>query len=62
MMHGMQKLGMSVSGLTPPVTNKTSSKELVQVQGYTHEEGLYNRLVKEYREKTSREFDGFDDL
>ncbi|MFN8314472.1 MAG: hypothetical protein U0289_16830 [Cyclobacteriaceae bacterium] len=62
MVHGMQKLGMSVSCLTPPVSNKTSSKDRVQVQGYTREEGLFDRLVKEYRQKTSKDFDGFDDL
>jgi hypothetical protein len=53
---------MSVSCLTPPVSNKTSSKDRVQVQGYTREEGLYDRLVKEYRQKTSKDFEGFDDL
>lgn len=61
MVHGMQKLGMAVSCVTPPVTNRTASKELVQVQGYTRLDGLYDRLVKEYREKTSREFEGFEE-
>ncbi len=46
--HGMQKAGMNVSGMTPPVTNKTASRDAIKLAGYTHEEGLHNRLVKEY--------------
>lgn len=61
MVHGMQKLGMAVSCLTPPVTNHMASKEMVKVQSYIREDGLYDRLVKEYREKTSREFEGYEE-
>jgi hypothetical protein len=50
--YGMQKAGMNVSGITPPVTNKTSSKELVKITGYTKEEGLYERLLNQYRKIT----------
>ena len=50
-MYSMQKAGMNVSSVTPPVTNKVSSKDFVKVQGYTKEDGLYERLEKEYREK-----------
>ncbi|MBY0436033.1 MAG: hypothetical protein K2U26_18230 [Cyclobacteriaceae bacterium] len=48
--HAMQKAGMNVSCMTPPVTNKTSSKETIKITGYTREEGLYDRLVKQYSE------------
>ena len=46
----LQRAGMNVSCATPPVTNKTSSKELIKLTGYTHEQGLHERLLKQYRE------------
>ncbi len=55
--HGMQKAGMNVSCLTPPVTNKMSSKGAIKVSGYTLEVGLHERLLKEYRDLTRREFE-----
>ena len=54
--HGMQRAGMNVSYVTPPVSNKLSSKELVKVSGYTEEKGLYDRLVRRYREISSQGF------
>ncbi len=48
--HAMQKAGMNVSCMTPPVTNKTSSKEIIKITGYTKEEGLYERLLSQYSE------------
>jgi hypothetical protein len=56
--YAMQKAGMNVSCITPPVTNKTSSKELVKIVGYTKEDGLYERLLSQYREITFRGIDG----
>ncbi|NOT76940.1 MAG: hypothetical protein HOP08_18610 [Cyclobacteriaceae bacterium] len=50
--YGMQKAGMNVSGITPSLTNKNSSKELVKVPGYTLEVGLEKRLAEEYRKIT----------
>jgi hypothetical protein len=47
--YAMQKAGMNVSGLTPPVTNKTSSKGTIKIIGYVQEDGLYERLSKEFR-------------
>ena len=55
--HGMQKAGMNVSCMTPPVTNKSSSKEVIKVAGYKKEDGLHERLLNEYRDITRREFD-----
>jgi hypothetical protein len=55
--HGMQRLGMNVSCTTPPVTNHASSKEMVKIQNYTKEEGLYNRLSHEYQVLTMKEYD-----
>ena len=43
--YGMQKAGMNVSGVTPPVTNKTSSKDLIKITGYTKEDGLLATTV-----------------
>lgn len=45
---GMQKSGMNVSCVLLPVTNKNGSKSTVQLTGYTREEGLYERLLKEH--------------
>jgi len=50
--YGMQKAGMNVSGITPPVTNKTSSKDLIKIIGYTKEDGLQQRLLNEFRQIT----------
>ena len=46
----LQRAGMNVSCATPPVTNKTSSKELIKLTGYTQENGLQERLLKQFRE------------
>jgi hypothetical protein len=48
--YAMQKAGMNVSCMTPPVTNKTSSKSLIKITGYTKEDGLQERLLKKYAE------------
>ena len=54
--HGMQRLGMNVTGMTPPVTNKTSHKGAISYPGYTPEEGLHKRLMAEYIKKTRTEY------
>ena len=55
----MQRAGMNVSCMTPPVTNKTSSKDLVKIVGYIKEDGLYERLLNEYRQKIMPSSDFF---
>lgn len=50
--YAMQKAGMNVSCITPPITNKTSSKDLIKLTAYTKEEGLYERLLNQYRKIT----------
>jgi hypothetical protein len=50
--YAMQRSGMNVSCITPPVSNKNSSKDLIKVTGYTKEEGLYQRLLKAYYDLT----------
>jgi hypothetical protein len=55
--YAMQKLGMNVSCITPPVTNKTSSKELIKITGYTKEEGLHKRLLDQYMKITTKSAD-----
>ena len=57
--HGMQKAGMNVSCTTPPVTNKTSSKDLIKITGYVKEDGLYEKLLNQYREITRRSFNEY---
>jgi hypothetical protein len=46
--YAMQRSGMNISGITPPVSGKNSSKELVVVRDYSKEPGLYERLKKEF--------------
>lgn len=57
----MQRAGMNVSWVTPPVTNKTSSRDLVTFIGYTREPGLFDRLFKEMNERNRPSFDIEDD-
>jgi hypothetical protein len=58
--YGMQRTGLNVSSYTPPVSNKTSSKDLIKITNYSKEDGLYERLLKKYRE-LSRPADLDDD-
>jgi hypothetical protein len=58
--YAMQREGMNVSAIIPPVTNKESSKELVKVTGYTKEEGLYRRLQLQYKQIIMKSYDDFD--
>jgi hypothetical protein len=61
--NAMQRVGMNVSCMTPPITNKYSSKDLVKVSGYTREDGLRERLLAQYREiimKSVDDTDGWD--
>ena len=55
----MQRAGLNVSCVLPPVTNRTASKEVVTVFGYTRENGLYERLSTEFRAKIR---EGMDDV
>lgn len=55
--YAMQRVGMNVSCATPPVTNKTSSKNLIKIVGYTNEQGLHKRLSEQYMEITLRSND-----
>ena len=55
--HAMQKAGMNVSCMTPPVTNKMASKDIIKVTGYSKEAGLYERLLNEYKQITLRAID-----
>ena len=58
--YAMQRAGMNVSCMTPPVTNKTSSKELVKITGYNKEDGLQERLLKQFREITLTSYDDWE--
>lgn len=51
LVHGMQKLGMTVTAVLLPVTNQFSSKDGIKQTGYRVEQGLYARLMKEYQIK-----------
>ncbi|HEX8061318.1 MAG TPA: hypothetical protein VF473_10305 [Cyclobacteriaceae bacterium] len=57
--YGMQRAGMNVSCITPPVSNKESSKELVKVSGYTKEDGLYSRLQLHYKQIIMKSYEDF---
>jgi hypothetical protein len=58
--YGMQRAGMNVSCITPPVSNKESSKELVKVINYVKEEGLYVRLQSQYKEIVMKSASDFE--
>lgn len=51
LVHGMQRQGMTVSAVILPVTNRHASKEAIQFTGYRRDDGLYQRLTKEYQDK-----------
>ena len=55
--YGMQRAGMNVSGMTPPVTNKVSHKGSIVITGYKPEDGLYKRLQAEYMKRSRSEFE-----
>jgi hypothetical protein len=59
--HAMQKAGMNVSCMTPPVTNKTANKDLIKIVGYTPEVGLHDRLSKEFMKITLRGSEGLSE-
>jgi len=59
--YAMQRAGMNVSGITPPVSNKESSKELVRVPNYVKEDGLYARLQKQYKDFVMNAYEGLAD-
>ena len=54
--HGMQKAGMTVTGMTPPVGGKYANKDAIKIVGYTKEEGLHERLLKEYKELSWKQY------
>lgn len=57
--YAMQKAGMNVSCSTPTVTNKSSSKDLIKIIGYTKEDGLQERLWLQHQEITLNSIDQF---
>ncbi|MEJ0029890.1 MAG: hypothetical protein WDO15_05760 [Bacteroidota bacterium] len=57
--YGMQRAGMTVSCITPPVSNKESSKDLVKVPDYKKEDGLYSRLQLQYKEIVMKSYEDF---
>jgi len=60
LVYGMQRVGMNVSCITPPVTNTNSNKESIKITNYTKEVGLYDRLMKQYQEINMRAIDNFE--
>jgi hypothetical protein len=58
--YRMQRAGMNVSCITPPVTNKASSKEMIKLTGYTKEDGLHERLLSQFREISRKLVDDSD--
>ncbi len=58
--YAMQRVGMNVSGVTPPVSNKESHRDLVKFTGYSREDGLYTRLQAEYKKIVMSSYDHFE--
>ena len=61
LIQAMQRSGMNVTGLTPPVGGKFPSKASIQLHGFNREDGLYERLLSEYKESNRRAFEHLDD-
>ena len=59
--YAMQKSGMRVSHLILPATNKYASKESIKLTGYSPEEGLYQRLLKQHHEITMKHVGFWED-
>lgn len=57
--YGMQRAGMNVSCVTPPVSNKESHKDLVKITGYAKEEGLYSRLQLQYKDIIMKSYEDY---
>lgn len=55
--YAMQKAGMNVSCLTPPITATTPNKDSIKITGYVKEEGLYQKLLDQFTEITIRSID-----
>ena len=60
--YAMQRAGMNVSCFIPPVSGKHSNKDSIKIVNYSKEEGLYERLLSEYRRKTFEAAEGFEDI
>jgi hypothetical protein len=56
----MQRDGMNVSSVILPVGSKFASKESIKMIGYTREDGLYDRLLKQHQEITRKQADLWD--
>jgi hypothetical protein len=59
--YGMQKSGLNITALVLPVTNRTSSKDLIKITGYAKEDGLYERLQAEHRKMLRDSFGQWDE-
>ena len=55
--YAMQRAGMNVSCMTPPVSNKYSNKGAIKIAGYSKEDGLHERLLRQHMEITIRSID-----
>lgn len=58
--YAMQRAGMNVTCVTPPVTNHASSADMIKLTGYTKEVGLWDRLKKEFRDITMSSFNEYE--
>lgn len=61
MVHGMQRHGMLVTAVLLPVTNKFSNKQGIQQTGFRPEEGLYDRLMKDYQDRVKGDLDDWEE-
>lgn len=60
--YAMQRSGMNVSCFIPPVSGKHSNKDALKITNYTKEDGLYERLLAEYRQRTMEAADEIGEL
>ena len=53
----MQREGMNVTCVLIPSSNRNASKEAIRFSGYSYEEGLYDRLLKQHAEILRKQYE-----
>lgn len=57
----MQREGMNVTSVILPVGGKNPSKESIKFIGFTKEEGLYDRLLKQHQQLIQQQYGNWEE-
>lgn len=58
----MQRERMSVTSVLLPMSNRHASKDHISFTGYTREEGLWSRLLKQHQQLIQQNFGEWEEL